>query len=756
MKNLKNYTKAELISKINGLASNTTNSNNNTIFKIILKNLLYYKNILLKITLIALIIRILKRYSILRRLLTFSNWILITIFGISFMDIYGLESLTNILSYLRNTSVYTWFSSLLGMKVIETPSRLKQINSNSTGDKESNKIIERFTKIIHNEPEEIKDETPIYKNKYVIIGGILILSCLTWYFYDDLRPIGSSVLAWINTYRSRPDSDPHAPNGSIQESSKSTIQSLKDSLLNRFYKKDESPSKGSSPALSSIGLGQDTKGKSIDFNNLTQSEINRRGLLDPQPTGLRDITGNSFTAESSAVLNEIKTFTNYLESSSFPKTAIQIGLYNLLRERLLKLSETSETQYNQLIEDVDSNNLIENFLNLETELFKNIIPSPNAYDDVELTAIQERDVWSDKANTPQQVLSPLNIDENLNDSSGSDPYKFAVSNADRDHLLPSTNIELQNPEIILEHNSGSDNSLDRYFPKIETQTVEVTIQPVEVKTEENKSGFKSLFDQIRLKRNDKDVTATPNITNVGLQTPVHERLNPSPLIPKPSISNLFEETMNLFDDPIDIGIDTSGESSNKEEPKDEFIQESSNDIPTTERAALFKSINSRRLEYGSPVDNDKVAVEAKLTSEDSESSTDEIKDTVKDDFIQGSSNYLEDPWSNVKVEVYNGQIHERFVNIDLGNLNSKANKIFIMTNDGHSQFTTIKDNNPIKQIKWDNKGITNPQNNQLEVYKIYITDKDFINHDIYTNHDAKLLPSFWDNLNEDHKNNFSN
>jgi hypothetical protein len=50
---------------------------------------------------------------------------------------------------------------------------------------QNNGIIERFNKIVNKpEPIEIKEdiiqeETPLYKNKYVIIGGILFLSGLT-------------------------------------------------------------------------------------------------------------------------------------------------------------------------------------------------------------------------------------------------------------------------------------------------------------------------------------------------------------------------------------------------------------------------------------------------------------------------------------------------------------------------------------------------------------------------------------------------
>jgi hypothetical protein len=79
---------------------------------------------------------------------------------------------------------------------------------------------------------------------------------------------------------------------------------------------------------------------------------------------------------------------------------------------------------------------------------------------------------------------------------------------------------------------------------------------------ETPSAFSSLFDSIKARRNDKDVTTTPNIANVGLQTPVQDRLPKSPLLHKSSVSNILEDTMNLFDDdPTDIGIDTSAASS---------------------------------------------------------------------------------------------------------------------------------------------------------------------------------------------------
>jgi hypothetical protein len=56
---------------------------------------------------------------------------------------------------------------------------LKTIDPNTTGNKESNKIIERFSKIIHKDEKITQEDTPLFKNKYIIMGGILILSGLT-------------------------------------------------------------------------------------------------------------------------------------------------------------------------------------------------------------------------------------------------------------------------------------------------------------------------------------------------------------------------------------------------------------------------------------------------------------------------------------------------------------------------------------------------------------------------------------------------
>jgi hypothetical protein len=62
--NLKKYTKAELISQIKGLKSNPETNNN--LFSNIMATLFLFKSFLLKITLIAIIVKLFKRFNIFR------------------------------------------------------------------------------------------------------------------------------------------------------------------------------------------------------------------------------------------------------------------------------------------------------------------------------------------------------------------------------------------------------------------------------------------------------------------------------------------------------------------------------------------------------------------------------------------------------------------------------------------------------------------------------------------------------------------
>jgi hypothetical protein len=813
MKNINKYTKAELISKINGLKAKQIDSNS-SLFTNLMSFLLLFKSFILKITLIALIIKVFKKFSIFRRIWSFFNLILFSIFGISMIDIYEVEILSNLLHNIIDifSKIHSNILDLFGKKVeipIELPTKMgsmKRIDQSPNGRKESNKIFERFGKIINNnqeeiqEVEEIKEDTPLYKNKYVIIGGILILSCLSWYFYDDLKPIGSSILAWINHFRPRPDPDSHGSNGSIQGNSKSNLSSLKDFVKEKIYGKDfsKSPSSQGNP-IDLLDPNNKGKGRTLDFNNLTQTELERIGLL-PQSTGLRDISGHNFVLESNAILSEIDTFNKYQENSSFPKIEVQQGFYNLIRERLLKLSQVSESKYNELNQDDLVYDKINKFIELESEIMDNLPDSPtsNTYNEIALATIEEQEVWSDKAMSPKSdLLSPILplerllehrqerdhliletierkygeiFDEDLSFKTGTIEFhnkqkeapkvelkdwthKFTIKedSIEKDlinsikgtfeEIVPlesdiTGNKKDKHPEIIINKDSGSDSSMDHYFPKIENPKIEV-------KTEENKSTLSSVFDQIKTRRNDEDVTASPNIGNVGLQTPIQDRLNTSPLIHKPSLSNLFEDTMQLFDDdPTNIDI-SDKEQSNKQE----FIQGSSKDQtqqvevkPKTSINAIFDQIKSLRKEYGTPV-KDNQELNEDQSSESSESNEEDPLD----------------PWKDIKVNINNDEIHNRFVDIDFGELRNKAHKILIITNDGESNYfnPNLDGHNQKQTFKWDNKGISNIHYKDLEVTDIYVMEKyykdgnvKFKNHEIFHKTPNKRISSYVESIKE--------
>jgi hypothetical protein len=306
-------------------------------------------------------------------------------FGISLVDIYEIETMSNFFNKILDifSNFHRSLLELFG-KPMEVPNNLPTkmgsvngIDPSSTTNQENSKIFERFNKIISKTEEipEIPENVPFYKDgkTYIYIGGILILLSLSWYFYDDLKPIGTSILTWINPIRSRPDPGSNNSDGNIQGNTFSNNQSLKNKLYKKIWGDNDKgdpfidlKSDNTSPSIKlEQHLTEDTKGKSIDFNNLTQSEIERRGILQQPLTGLENITGNSFELESISLLKEINTYLNYKENSSFPKATIQLGLYNFLRQKLYDLSQTDQLKYNSWIQDNLINEKIKDFINLD-------------------------------------------------------------------------------------------------------------------------------------------------------------------------------------------------------------------------------------------------------------------------------------------------------------------------------------------------------------------------------------------------------
>jgi hypothetical protein len=78
----------------------------------------------------------------------------------------------------------------------------------------------------------------------------------------------------------------------------------------------------------------------------------------------------SLVLNTNSVMNEIDYYFKMNTSKAFPESAVQQGLYRILKYRLNKLAEVNDKKYNQ-IRNVNStiNNKIERFLAHEKELY---------------------------------------------------------------------------------------------------------------------------------------------------------------------------------------------------------------------------------------------------------------------------------------------------------------------------------------------------------------------------------------------------
>jgi len=451
---------------------------------------------------------------------------------------------------------------------------------------------------------------------------------------------------------------------------KSKLQRFKDWIFNKSNKEDEI-----TPSVDSIELinnsnpeAKPLKDKLYDqfFKEENKSKEEWLGNVPTKLSGLKDITGdsNKFNTESFDVLNEIEIFTDIKDSPQFTDNKIKSTIYDMLRDRLHKLSIANPDLFKVLVRNEVVQNKINDFVDLEKEIYPSDIlqvaksMNSDTYAEVALTTIEEQGHWSEKALSPKQdLLSPLHVSKevpsdeisgsskwnlitdkglrievdnslmekylNLDDKNRSAAETLGQSSNKVEDILNKADInevavnedlkivdwdressddtaELINKyakDIVEAHTPKSQPDLhpiDQFFtgPKLEFPKAEEVINPVGTvfKTETNhegklnlvetekyfdedsiaQKGFKliktglikdqlgnlvdtnksktermSLMDQINARRNDKDVISTPNLSNVGLQTPIVERVNPSPLINKLGLSDLFESFNDL-------------------------------------------------------------------------------------------------------------------------------------------------------------------------------------------------------------------
>jgi hypothetical protein len=226
--NLNKFSKAELISKLKEFKNNSENQSK------LLNSFYIIKQFIVKFTLLALIIKIFKRFRILRRIWLIINATVMTIWGISVMDLYGLSFISafyveiisitgNIVNYLTNTKFYFYLSNLLGYKT-ESPSRfepLKTIQQATTRIEPEVKRDSRIPSWFEKEQEIIEEDKPFYTNKCFIYGTFLLISGLTYYYFgDEIKLCTISIWEWLRGRR--PGDNPPPINPPVNPSSEST------------------------------------------------------------------------------------------------------------------------------------------------------------------------------------------------------------------------------------------------------------------------------------------------------------------------------------------------------------------------------------------------------------------------------------------------------------------------------------------------------------------------------------------------------
>jgi hypothetical protein len=403
MKNLNKFTKSELINKYKNLENEKT-SNKTIINQFIsylhqfCKIILTFKNFLLKLTLITFFIKILKNYRILRKIWTILNTIIVTIFGISLLDNFGIGYLQlflreirfvtgNIIEYLTNTHFYKYLTKLFSR---EDEASSKETNKNgsmmesnireTTRNEENireNYRTSKISEIIRGEEIKAEDESKSNNNKYYIIVGVLIASALVWYYSEELKTGGASLIDWIKSFF--PGDDPNNnPREHLNRRARINVDNnekvrFKESVITHDDNNVQSSSKvkledfkgkGKLTSSSLDDLVNQSQESWLEDSSSTSSDETIKPLSENQ---LRDIS--SIKEQLKIYLpDEIIEEMNYVESKlplSNLEDASELG-------RKMADIKTSNVQFKNLIESQRKDGKPELLIEVAEENYKNL------------------------------------------------------------------------------------------------------------------------------------------------------------------------------------------------------------------------------------------------------------------------------------------------------------------------------------------------------------------------------------------------
>lgn len=517
--NLNKYTKAELISKFKNLQNKQSNNNSNpTISSIIIYNIIKFKSILMKITIIAFLIKSLKKYSLLRKLWSSFNWIIMAVFGFSLMDLYDIQFFSSLMSYIRASQFYGVVAGVLGYKINPTPkiemsTNVRTIDQSSTANPKSGKISDWLNKQ-GVEPQIIEKEDNSHKKYYVLLLMLLISTGLIWYYWPNFNwpgwpgwPTLPGWFGWPSFFNRKPKDEiskgireydeqmkriealPDVPNDdkpwwSISKYRIFNKDPLSDTDLNNRLKdlKAEAMNKAgeSSKNLPTI--------EDLDLKNITE-KFKSEGVVDPidSQVWFRDLTGdkaNSFDVQSDLLARQINHFLVLNKTNHFPNDEMKSELYSLINKKIAFLTTSSKLMYEQWIkENPIIADKIDRFIDLETDVLNNQddyneltkeTAMDSVYKDVAAHAAHEQDVWSNPSavqSPMKDLLSPIKDAHEIQvDSTNklSDLINTEPQFDDRSLLTAiKESFPEEFPKNIPTHDSGSNSERSHYFPKVE-------------------------------------------------------------------------------------------------------------------------------------------------------------------------------------------------------------------------------------------------------------------------------------------------
>lgn len=404
--NLNKYTKAELKQKIldykNESNKNSSINKINSYFSQVWYLFKVFKDILLKLTFISFILKILRKYSLFNRLWRILNTIVMSIFGISLLDNFGIEFISNFfkeikfifsntIDYLTNTHFYMYLTKLFSTKeIIENKVIEKQTSKQQRIHQENSRNEENITKGETNSKisewlnqkeeikSEIKDESS-YKY-YYILASLLLASCLTWYYWNDIRTGGTSLMEWIKSFF--PGDDPN--NNSREElnrQARARINISEKYGLHEKFKSAISRDDNNIESSSKVKL-EDLKGKltsaSLDdlvnrsqdswLEGSTSSSTSSDETIKPlSENQLRDI---------SSIKEELKIYLpeEIIEEMNYVESRLPLSNLEDASELGSKMADikTSNVQFKNLIESQRKDGKPELLIEVAEENYKNL------------------------------------------------------------------------------------------------------------------------------------------------------------------------------------------------------------------------------------------------------------------------------------------------------------------------------------------------------------------------------------------------